>query len=112
MPSSITPPITTGTLLLPTSTIEQQQQQPPRQSTPPILPPPSLSTTSSQQPQQQQQQQQQPLCLMDPRLMRDHTFNNCDHLVGTVEKTLCLLGFEERRPETITPTKRKVILLN
>ncbi|RZC35224.1 SET domain containing protein, partial [Asbolus verrucosus] len=48
-------------------------------------------------------------CLMDPRLSRDHhhIFSNSDHLVGTVEKTLSILGFEERKPEPITPAKRK-----
>jgi adenosine/AMP kinase len=49
-------------------------------------------------------------CLMDPRLSRDHhhIFSNSDHLVGTVEKTLSILGFEERKPEPITPAKRKL----
>lgn len=49
-------------------------------------------------------------CLMDPRLSRDHhhIFSNSDHLVGTVEKTLSILGFEDRKPEPITPAKRKV----
>ena len=49
-------------------------------------------------------------CLMDPRLSRDHhhMFSNSDHLVGTVEKTLSIFGFEERKPEPITPAKRKV----
>lgn len=48
--------------------------------------------------------------LMDPRLSRDlhhHIFtsSNSDHLVGTVEKTLSIFGFEDRKPE---PVKRKV----
>lgn len=51
--------------------------------------------------------------LMDPRLAaRENAhhplFTNSEHLVGTVEKTLSMLGFEERRPEQITPAKRKV----
>ncbi|CAH0554751.1 unnamed protein product [Brassicogethes aeneus] len=48
-------------------------------------------------------------CLLDPRLARDHhpMFSNSDHLVGAVEKTLSILGFQERRPEAITPAKRK-----
>lgn len=46
-------------------------------------------------------------CLMDPRL-RNHNFTNSEHLVGTVEKTLSILGFEDRKPEIIPPTRRKV----
>lgn len=51
-------------------------------------------------------------CVMDPRLSRDHhhqLFSNSD-LVGTVEKTLSIFGFEDRKPEPITPAKRKVIV--
>lgn len=48
--------------------------------------------------------------LMDPRLRRDATLlTNSEHLVGTVEKTLSFLGYEDRKPESITPAKRKVI---
>ncbi|XP_044755691.1 uncharacterized protein LOC123314454 isoform X2 [Coccinella septempunctata] len=45
-------------------------------------------------------------CLMDPRL-RNHHFANSEHLVGTVEKTLSILGFEERKPE-VPPIRRKL----
>lgn len=46
-------------------------------------------------------------CLMDPRLSRDsHMFSHND-LIGTVEKTLSILGFEENKTETTLP-KRKV----
>ncbi|XP_018575451.1 uncharacterized protein LOC108914194 isoform X2 [Anoplophora glabripennis] len=46
-------------------------------------------------------------CLMDPRLSREsHMFSNND-LVGTVEKTLSILGFEENKPDTTLP-KRKL----
>lgn len=38
--------------------------------------------------------------LLDPRLNRD--------LVGTVEKQLSIFGLEDRRPENITPAKRKL----
>ncbi|XP_025831062.1 inactive histone-lysine N-methyltransferase 2E isoform X2 [Agrilus planipennis] len=47
------------------------------------------------------------LCSMDPRLSR-HIFNNSDHLVGTVEKTLSIFGFQDKKPEPILPTKRKL----
>ncbi|KAK9877038.1 hypothetical protein WA026_016065 [Henosepilachna vigintioctopunctata] len=48
-------------------------------------------------------------CLMDPRLRNHHPiFTNSEHLVGTVEKTLSILGFEDRKPEAITPAKRKL----
>lgn len=49
-------------------------------------------------------------CLMDPRLQKEHNsiFSNSEHLLGTVERTLSILGFEERKPEAITPAKRKV----
>lgn len=46
-------------------------------------------------------------CLMDPRL-RNHNFTNSEHLVGTVEKTLSILGFEERKPEVVPPIRRKL----
>ncbi|KAJ8931904.1 hypothetical protein NQ314_015173, partial [Rhamnusium bicolor] len=47
-------------------------------------------------------------CLMDPRLTRDgHMFSNND-LVGTVEKTLSILGFENSKPEITTLPKRKL----
>lgn len=49
-------------------------------------------------------------CLMDPRLSRNRSgglFSNSEHLVGTVEKTLSFLGFEDRKVEQ-TPAKRKV----
>lgn len=50
-------------------------------------------------------------CLMDPRLQKEHNsiFSNSEHLLGTVERTLSILGFEERKPEAITPAKRKVL---
>lgn len=52
-------------------------------------------------------------CLMDPRLARDHHHHhflggNSGDLIGTVEKTLSIFGFEDRKPEPITPAKRKV----
>lgn len=48
--------------------------------------------------------------MMDPRLRRDAgLFSNSEHLVGTVEKTLSILGYEDKKPENITPAKRKVI---
>lgn len=48
--------------------------------------------------------------LLDPRLRRDAgLFTNSEHLVGTVEKTLSFLGYEDKKPENITPAKRKVI---
>lgn len=47
--------------------------------------------------------------LLDPRLRRSAgLFTNSEHLVGTVEKTLSFLGYEDRKPESITPAKRKV----
>lgn len=36
-------------------------------------------------------------------------FNNSEHLVGTVEKTLSILGFEDQKTDCLPPTKRKVI---
>ncbi|KAL3268938.1 hypothetical protein HHI36_008025 [Cryptolaemus montrouzieri] len=47
-------------------------------------------------------------CLMDPRLRNHPLFTNSEQLVGTVEKTLSMLGFEEKKPESITPAKRKL----
>lgn len=47
-------------------------------------------------------------CLLDPRLSRDRL--TTDQLVGTVEKTLSILGYGgEKRPALITPAKRKVL---
>lgn len=53
----------------------------------------------------------QSTCLMDPRLQKEHNsiFSNSEHLLGTVERTLSILGFEDRKPEPITPAKRKVL---
>ncbi|KAJ8973338.1 hypothetical protein NQ317_004650 [Molorchus minor] len=49
-------------------------------------------------------------CIMDPRLSRDsHIFSNND-LVGTVEKTLSILGLENNKPEVDTIPKKKVKL--
>lgn len=49
-------------------------------------------------------------CLVDPRLSRNRggLFSNSEHLVGTVEKTLSFLGFEDRKMENHLPAKRKV----
>lgn len=48
-------------------------------------------------------------CLMDPRLSRERAlFSNSEHLVGTVEKTLSFLGFNEKKEESHLPAKRKV----
>lgn len=47
-------------------------------------------------------------CLMDPRLARNRHMLNSDQLVGTVEKTLSILGFNDRKPDPITPIKRKL----
>ncbi|XP_030761841.1 uncharacterized protein LOC115886711 isoform X2 [Sitophilus oryzae] len=48
-----------------------------------------------------------PRTLLDPRLSRENSiFANSDHLVGTVEKTLSMLGFESGG--IATPTKRKL----
>lgn len=50
-----------------------------------------------------------PTTLSDPRLGRDRPlFATSEQLVGTVEKTLSFLGFEDKKPEAITPTKRKL----
>lgn len=47
--------------------------------------------------------------LLDPRLARDNAlFSSSEHLVGTVEKTLSILGFENARTEMNTPAKRKL----
>ncbi|KRT80386.1 hypothetical protein AMK59_7379, partial [Oryctes borbonicus] len=49
--------------------------------------------------------------LLDPRLSRDRPtslFSNSEHLVGTVEKTLSFLGFDDKKPEQVTPAKRKL----
>ncbi|KAJ8938709.1 hypothetical protein NQ318_007997 [Aromia moschata] len=49
-------------------------------------------------------------CLLDPRLSREsHMFSNND-LVGTVEKTLSILGLENSKPEISTIPKKKVKL--
>lgn len=46
--------------------------------------------------------------LMDPRLVRkDHMFSNTD-LVGTVEKTLSILGLENAKTESEPIPKKKV----
>lgn len=47
---------------------------------------------------------------LDRTLSRDEgsLFANSDHLVGTVEKTLSIFGFKNAKPDSITPTKRKV----
>ena len=49
-------------------------------------------------------------CVLDPRLGRDRQplIANSDHLVGTVERTLSFLGYDDKKPEIITPAKRKV----
>ncbi|ERL90111.1 hypothetical protein D910_07465 [Dendroctonus ponderosae] len=48
---------------------------------------------------------------LDPRLTREHSmFCNSDHLVGTVEKTLSIFGFQSTRTEMSNPAKRKVML--
>lgn len=52
--------------------------------------------------------------LLDPRLSRDRPtslFSSSDHLVGTVEKTLSFLGFDDKKTEQVTPAKRKVLIL-
>lgn len=46
--------------------------------------------------------------LMDPRLAREgHIYSNTD-LVGTVEKTLSILGLENVKPEPEPVPKKKV----
>ncbi|KAH1009288.1 hypothetical protein HUJ04_001663 [Dendroctonus ponderosae] len=46
---------------------------------------------------------------LDPRLTREHSmFCNSDHLVGTVEKTLSIFGFQSTRTEMSNPAKRKL----
>ncbi|XP_076266838.1 SET domain-containing protein upSET isoform X1 [Rhynchophorus ferrugineus] len=48
--------------------------------------------------------------LLDPRLSRENSiFSSSELLVGTVEKTLSILGFESK-PGSTTPAKRKVKL--
>lgn len=44
----------------------------------------------------------------DPRLRNRPLFSNSEHLVGTVEKTLSFLGYGDKKPESVTPTKRKL----
>ncbi|KAI4460800.1 upset isoform a [Holotrichia oblita] len=50
--------------------------------------------------------------LLDPRLSRDRPTSlfssNSEHLVGTVEKTLSFLGFDDKKTEQVTPAKRKL----
>ncbi|XP_074029645.1 SET domain-containing protein upSET isoform X3 [Leptinotarsa decemlineata] len=50
-----------------------------------------------------------PLSCLDPRLSREGQIFNTD-LVGTVEKTLSILGLENNKPELPTLPKRKVKL--
>nr|CAH7745442.1 unnamed protein product [Callosobruchus chinensis] len=49
-------------------------------------------------------------CLMDPRLSRDGNMFSGTDLVGTVEKTLSILGFENEKEEKSDTPKRKVKL--
>ncbi|XP_022918651.1 myb-like protein X isoform X2 [Onthophagus taurus] len=48
--------------------------------------------------------------LLDPRLCRDrqNPLFNSEHLVGTVEKTLSFLGFQDNKKPEAIPTKRKL----
>nr|CAI5865072.1 unnamed protein product [Callosobruchus analis] len=49
-------------------------------------------------------------CLMDPRLTREGNMFSSTDLVGTVEKTLSILGFENEKQDKADTPKRKVKL--